>query len=477
MQSTEPTSSSGARSSVLVAVAATLFFAATGARDVVWGDPTKLVLLVEAFHLDLAQWSHAGSLVLAWPFTQLPWPELYTHRLHLASAVQSGVALGLVHGVLARLGIGPGARGVALVAVALSHTLWAVSAVHESYPAVLLVLALAVWLLVRGHDFATGLVLGVGALVHPIVLFSVPALGWMRFGAGPGAGWGAWMRGGLGLALGWLAPALLISGGDDQAAEMEWGTVLERYAGLDRPLRNLPVLAGLAVYNFAGPALVLLVLGVRRMSVRARWSALLLLLVHGAVAAFWMLQRAYLITLPVYLAAAWPLALGAEEVLARGRIGLRVLLAGVLAAPVLAYALAPPLYDALPLGSVIRDAPLRDESAYFLRPWKCDDDSARCFIVAVDAAAPEDALLVGDFIVLGPLQYAQRLEGWRADLELVSIDHVEPAVVDGWISTAREAGRAVLLLDDEPEFRLDELGARGRLVPVPGLEAVHRLER
>jgi hypothetical protein len=456
--------------SALVALAAVLLFVLTGARDVLWGEPTKLALLLFDFDLDLAQWKHAGSLLLAWPFTQLGFLP-FAQRVHLASAVMGGAAIGLVHATLLRVGVSPRGALAGVVAVACAHTIWMVSAMAENYAPVLLILSLSAWLAVaRPGLIACGAVLGFGAVAHPICLFGVPALAFMvvrQRGVRATAGLAA------GLAAGWLLPALWLARGSPLGGS-GWGMVLERYADPALVPRNAALLGGLFAYNFAGPALVLLALGLRQLAPGARLSLLLFALAHYAVALAWIPQRALFIATPVYLAAAWPIALGAEAVLASGRASLRVLLLSLAVAPPCAYAVASVV--ARPwVSGLARDLAYRDESATFLTPWGPGAHSARAYIEDVGRVVEPDALLVGDFTLLTPLEYAQRVEGWRPDVTLFSVDHQSRAAIGAVLDRCLAEDRPVYLLEAELELGTQAAAERGALTPLSWMGGLQRL--
>ena len=453
----------------LVAALATLLYALTGARDVLWGEPTKLALLLHDFNLNLAQWTHAGSLLLVWPFTHLPLGS-FAHRVHLASAVMSGVALGLLHATLLR--VGATARGAlcGVTAVALAHTIWLVSAMAENYAPVLLLLSLAAWLaLARGALWASGVVLGFGAVAHPICTFGLPAFGLAVLRERRGRGL---LQLCAGLALGWAAPTLFLSRGDP-IGEAGWGAVLERYTSASLVLKNTAVLGALFLYNFAGPALLLLWVGLRRLQPAQRLLLLLFALAHYAVALIWIPQRAVFIPTPVYLAAGWPIALGAEAVLASGRVPARVLFALLVAVPPAVYAAASVAGRPV-VHRFVRDVAYRDESATFFAPWGAAAGPARRYVEDVGAAAERDALLVGDFTLLTPLQYAQEVEGWRPDVQLFSVDHRTAEEVGAAVDRALGEERPVLLLEGDLPGAEAAL-ARGSLAPVPGAERLQRL--
>jgi hypothetical protein len=454
-------------SSQLVALAAVVFYALTGARDVLWGEPTKLALLMHDFRLDLAQWTHAGSLLLLWPFTKLPL-ENFAQRTHLASGVMSAIALGFLHATLRRLALAPAAVLVAVVSVAVAHTVWLVSAVAENYAPVLLILSFAAWLgVARRLHWAAGVVLGFGTVAHSITLFGLPAIGlcvWRERGRRAVAGLV------LGIALGWAAPTFALSSGDP-LAEAGWGSVLERYASPTRMAANAAVLAAFLLYNFAGPALVLLGLGLRALPRRLWLPALLFAAVHYTVALMWIPQRAIFIPTPVYLALAYPIALGAERLLARRpRLFTPALLALVLV-PVSVYALA----GRVRVPSAVRDIPYRDEAAYLLTPWKGPSSTARRYIEDAGATLALGALVLGDFTLLTPLQYAQAIEGWRPDVALYTVDHEDQATISAEVERALGHGRPVYLL--APDVTAGDEAGRlsGAWAAEPGVERLQRL--
>jgi hypothetical protein len=456
--------------SLLVAVLAVFLFVVTGARDVLWGEPTKLALLLYDFKLDLAQWKHAGSLLLAWPFTQLAFLP-FAQRVHVASAVMGGAALGLLHATLLRAGVSRRGALAGVIAVAFAHTIWMVCAMAENYAPVLLILSLAAWLAVGRTSFwASGAVLGFGAVAHPISLFGVPAMGLMILRE---RGLRATLGLGAGLAGGWLLPAVCLARGNPLGGA-GWGVVLERYTDPSLAPRNAALLGAMLAYNFAGPALVLLALGLRALAPRARLYLLLFALGHYAVASFWIPQRAFFIATPVYLAAAWPIALGAEAVLATGRVDLRLLLVSLAAVPPCIYAVAA-VAGRPYVSSFIRDVAHRDESATFLTPWGPGANSARAYIEEVGRVVEPQALLVGDFTLLTPLEYAQRVEGWRPDVLLFSVDHMSLSATGDALDRGLAQHRTVYLLERQLETGTEAALERGTLIPVPGTGGLQRL--
>jgi len=461
---------------LVVGLLAACLYAATGARDVLWGDPTKLVLATHDFVFSLNQQAHVGSTLWARLFAWLPL-EPYAWRTQIASAAASGVAFGFGHALLLGTGVSPRSARIGSAAAIVCHTIWFVSAMTESYAPALAVLALALWLVrARRLPFCAGFCLGAGALVHVLCLFSLPALlhGVWRSRLGRAGA----LRAAAGAALGFGLPVLAVAGIAAPrigGASLSWVELTQRYADFQLPARNAPLLLGYLVYNFVGPALVLLVLGFLRMSPQQRTTGLLLVGAHYLVALFWMTQRSFLIPVPVYFACALPIALGAESLCAGRARAASLLLLATLATPILVYLATPAIVARLSLQSGIRDVPYRQELAYFCRPWKCGERSARTYLEALRPVLPERALVVGDFTTLSPLWYAQAVEGWRADLALYSIDQQSSERIEARLQAACASGVRVFVLDDETFLRLPRSSQPRERVPVAAVEQLSEL--
>jgi hypothetical protein len=454
-----------------VGLLAALLYAATGAHDVLWGDPAKLAQAAYDCAFSLDPQAHFGNSLWARLFALLPL-ESYAWRTQLASAAAGGIAFGLGYSVLLELGLSRAAARIGIAAAVCCHTIWFVSAMTESYSAALALLGLAAWLArVRQRPLLAGLVLGAGFLVHVICLFSLPALVhalWSGRGGRASA-----LRAAAGAALGCGVPALavfLLASRQPGGASSDWVELTRLYSDWRLPAHNAPLLLGYFAYNFAGPALVFCALGLRRMDRAQLTTGLLLAAAHYAVALFWIPQRSYLIAVPVYYACALPIALGAEATLA-ARAPWRTLLATI-GTPVLVYFATPWIVDRLPVQPHIRDVPFRSEANYFYQPWKCGESGARRSIEAVGSALPERALVVGDFSTLTPLWYAQRVEGWRADLELYTVDQRSSEQIEARLETAREHGQRIFVLDRETLGRIP--GAQEH-VDVAGVEQLSEL--
>jgi hypothetical protein len=455
--------------SVAVAILAALLYALSGARGMQWGDPAKLTLAVHDMMLNLSQEAHSGLVVWSWPFSLLP-IEPYTLRLHISSAVTMGLALGVGHATLLGLGLARSAARIAMAAVAVAHTVWFTATMFESYPLVLLIVASASWLLViPGKPLAAGLLLGAGISVHPLVGFGL--LGFL---------YGAWRsrstKGAAFLALGTIggalvAAALIVIATPSGLHGINWGEATSSYAGLRYPIRNIPLLIGYAVYNFASPALILLALGWWWLPRPWKVTSLLLALPHYAVAAFWLPQRSYLIPLPVYFMMAYAIAVAAERLLRKRPALAQLTLGLVIALPPCAYALAPGLFTRAGLDRTIRDAPYRQEAAYFLRPWKFGERSAENYLQDLGNVLTPGSVAVGDWVLHTTLFAAQSVSGWREDVTLINADESQCAIIAEHVARRTR----IYVLDDEPGYLPECLLAQGMLVPVEAVESLAEL--
>lgn len=461
----------------LVALIALIIYGVSGARDILWGDPGKLTIYLDPLRLSLEQAVHVGALLWAKLFVLVLSLEPYAWRAHISSAVATALAIGATHAWL--LGrFRPAAARVGTAAVAFAHTIWLVAAMMESYAPALAAVACGLWLgFTRRLPFAAGIAIGVGTLANPLVLFPVPAAvvawGFDREGLRKS------LAGVLGLVIGWGVPAAMVLAAGEGPAQgnggLDWGEVLGRYVAGSYVPKNGLLLLGYLLYNLPGPALLLVATGFHRIAPRGWAVVAALLAAHYGFAVFYLPQRAYLIPLPLYLLAGWPVARAAGEWIGDSHRRGKLLLAGVLAAPLVVYWLAPRIVTTIGVQPFVRTAPYRGEWRYYLSPWKAGAEGARRYIQAVGVHAPDDALLIGDFTIAMPFLYAQRFEGWRPDLRVIQVDDYPGERICEPLMRARATGRPIIVLDDESFYPLGLLREFGRLTPLEGVASAHQV--
>jgi len=450
----------------------------TCTHGVQWGDPAKLTLYVWSFSPSLSPEAHLGALVWAWPFAQLP-IQPFAFRIALASVAATSLAVGFLHATLLALAprVWPARIGTASVVVA--HTIWFVTAIPESYAVAILAISLAGWLLVARHTpFAGGAVLALGAFANVLTLFGAPAAIWwlrrrraadaMRFIAGMGAAASAVF----------LLVLPFHSGSIGGAAE-EWTRLLQSGVSWRRVAGAAPQMAAYLVYNFLSPAAMLAVVGWRAMSKEARGAFALFAAPHYLVALPYVHERAYLIPIPVYVAMAALVASGADRTLTlrratRPRAMLPwAMLALVAIVPPIAYLALPLLVRPIGL-PIVRDAPFREETTFYLRPWKVGDDSAARYVGALDRAIPDGSAVLGDFTIVMPLIYSQRVEGWKPNCVWEVVDGRSADVLVSAVAGHLALRRRVFLLDDKPFYHTTDLRKRWTLTPA-GVESLLEL--
>lgn len=343
----------------------------------------------------------------------------------------------------------PGVLAAAMLAVA--HTPWWLATISETYTWVAAglttELVLLVWLIARPRWWKLtllALVSGLGFALHNLALLPVPVYAASALVLAQQRRLPAWA---LATAAGaWLlgaAPylALIVAAG---AGSGNWPETLrsalfgQSWEGSVRNVALRPVAWGLAYIALNWPFLsllpVLLGWGVMGRHVGRFGGAAL-----GAVAAIELIfairydvPDQFMFLLPTHVMLAVGAAVGIDRILAMRRPLRRVLMALVVASllltPVL-YAVLPTILHRAgrPLRGNVAALPGRDETRYWLTPWKAGENSAHNFAAASLQWAAPQGLIVADRTSEYPLRIVQRLyrlgegvqvmseEAWRAN--------------------------------------------------------------
>lgn len=181
---------------------------------------------------------------------------------------------------------------------------------------------------------------------------------------------------------------------------------------------------------------------------------------------------------PCYVLTAIAIGVGAGKLLARLQTsnqtstpaGLGIGLFALAALPVAVYAVAPPLMKKLDISiGAKRDIPYRDTIAYFIRPWKCGEDSARRFAKAAFEQAEPDGLLYADTTIKNVLVYLRDVENMHPNVTLTTghdttprppVIHRTPEAVEPFVA----AGKAYIC-SNAPEYVPDWIRERWTLEP------------
>lgn len=460
-------------------VAAFVLYVVTLAPTFGWGDSADLAMRM-ATDSDATFVGSSRDYVLyravAGACQALPVGDV-GYRANLATAAFGGLAVGLVAYLSGRLAGSRLAAVGAAATLAVSHTFWLLSVTAEVYTFQLALVygsltALDTWrrsgatwsLLAAAACAGLGLSHHASTWVLVASLAPVLVLGRRHLRALPSLA-------ALGVFV--MTSALYVQ---RFTADLGKGRGLVRALGLSTPgnpfydaapLKEAVKFVGYTGYNFAGFGALLAVLGLV-VVLRRRDAASFGLLVWGAL----LVGAGVGSTIPdkfnIYVMAYPSLACLAGEglVAARARWSLssRVVawvVAALVLVPVATYATVVQVSRVTGVDLVgARQAPYRDNAAYFMWPAKNGDTGPRRYAEEALAAMPQGAVLIVDYTLWRPLLLLQRVEGVRGDVELRFVEKLlKPGVAEFIAGVPPE--RAVYLGTDTPAayYQLDRVKA------------------
>jgi hypothetical protein len=494
-------------------VGALALYGLTGARGLIWADPSKLTLYALTGYVpSLNPGDHAGWTALAWAWLRLFGgdPVVAAHRL---SAVAGAlvVALGALL-VLARGGDRKRASTTAaLLVVALP--LWWASTVAETYaPALAATMAGALVLaqMSRGWRWwGAGVLWGLALAMHGLAVFLIVPLAWDTARA---RAWRAIPGLVIGLAPVWLAafggPHDPLTGFAASGAGT-WRWHWQAFLALARAPRNAAALGMLVLYALGVLGAVALWRARRESRGSPVWvwslGALALLLLTYAPYRLHLMVGFLLVGLVLALPVRLPVGARAAHVVLQAAVYLAIPAAltvagrqdlGVRVVPFRNNA----FYFLCPVKSVRVDSRAREKEvkapasrgpgAYLLWRQALDPGAERYldeFGVCVAAGAP--AVVLGDFNPGAVLRLAQVARGWRPEFDVhpVAVD-VALGAPDPVAALAAEVEQElptgpVLLADSYPpyyhprelaaQFDVEPCGSSVR-VEARGPRSVHR---
>ena len=466
----------------------------TGARGLIWADPSKLTLYaLEGYFPSLNPGDHAGWTVLAWAWLHLVGgdPVVAAHQLSaLCGALVVALAALLV---LARSGDRARAHTAAALVMAALPLWWAATVAETYAPALAATLAGALALSVspRGSRWwVAGGFWGLALAMHAMTVFLIAPLAWE---ADREKTWRVMPGLVVGSAPVWWAvfggPHDPLTGFAASGAST-WRWHWEAFLALARAPHSAMVLGTLVLYALGLVGVVALWRGRRgpRGSPAWAWSlgALFLLLLTYApyrlhlMVAF--LLVGLLLALPVRVPA-WArvahvvmqalvyLAIPAVLTAAgRQSLGVRVLPhrnnAFYFLCPVKSIRFRPPFSGSLEV------RPRSDSKTALLRWNEALDPGADLYLAGVDPCAPTGAAVVADFNPGAVLRLAQVVRGWRTDLGIrpVAVDVAlgAPDPVAALVATVqREIGARPVVLADSyaPYYYPRQLSTHFALLP------------
>lgn len=476
------------RDGIALALLGLVFYGATLAPGVLWGDDAHLQLQAVRGVLQGSAGSHPLWVAIAHVFTLVPLGDV-AGRVNAVSAVFGALTLPLVYWTARTLRVSRASSIMAVLALMVSHTFWSHAVRAEVYTLTLafmalLMLAMVRWSVTRrvGWLWLAAGTLGLGLSAHLMVGLFVPACLWLLW-RGRRALTVSAVGGALLVGLMGSAPLVVLVVRDTLALHLQGMEILrwalfsfEGYdfsgALFDYSWRLLPLdafewIVFLAL-QFIGPALIAGVSGLvwsfRRWGMT--WSVAVALLYAGALSfsfAYRVGDR-YVFYLPSYLPFTLWIAVGLDGWHDRthGRWERRLFSVLVpllvLYVPWLTYVNAPNL---VARGITFRDTrhvPGKMGAYFFLWPPKVWYNDSRNFALNVLYSAPSNALILADPVLYSPVAFVRDVEGLRADVRLrFCCWDIDAAL--------REAGgRPVALVDLTPE-----------IYPVAWLQAHYRL--
>jgi len=479
--------------------AALVLYVLTLAPDLVWQDGGEYQWTSARLSWPPAiasVWCRPGEAVRVHPWFLVTARALglvpfwnYAYAANLCSAVAMALAAANIV-LVVRLVTGRTAPAVlAGFSFALGHTIWTFAVMSEVLgwtAAFLSAECLLAWLWIdrRQARWLLLLFLVNGAAIsnHMMAVFSLAVFGtWMvvecvrrraPWWVLPAA-MGCWLAGGT---LYWIVGAL---------EYVRTGNLLETvrsmaggyHGGSVANMGDLPRLLGRSVLyvglNYPTPLVAAIAVGAVVLA-RRRNAFGVLVLVLAAIYFLWAARYKvpdqYSFFVPFYVCASLLIGVGAAALIAWRR-WMAWLLVALAIAPVGVYAALPSAARSAGFVFFERKLPYRDPYAYFLRPWKCGDRSARRFAEEVLAALPENAILLPDTTASMPLKCLQDIEGRRPDVRLADPydARFEAWAEPYWSGDAnllpqlREAGRRVFVVSDHPAYVPKWVRQYGRL--------------
>ncbi len=455
-----------------LSLAAFVLYWLTLAPTILWGDDAELARVAAGGAVEPGLHTHPLWVGVARAMVSVLGGDPAS-RTNLLSAFCAALAVGLTFAVARMLTHSTDAATLGALALAVSHTFWGHAVRTEVY-AMYCVVFLSILALVllwdrRPRDrYIVAVWAGIGAAVwcHSLISVAAPAIAVFLFENRTRVRLRSLVWGGIACAALTATYAVLFAGGTRTSMLDVLGSMTRTLLHLRPADVLLP--AGFLAYQFP-LALVFAALGSREMLRTTPRLGRLLVLLFAGPAAFTMLFAVadrYVFMIPAYVICALWIARGVATLPRSRGVGLGLTAAIVLAPPI--------VYRAVPIVLNARHAhvlathviPFRDNNTYFLYPPKNGNDGARRYAHAFLAQLKPDALVLADWTVLAPLEYAQAVEHVRPDVSIVESrpDSASQAV---WVTAAART-RPLYFAEDEPAPYYDHarLGRTFRIVPL-----------
>jgi hypothetical protein len=438
----------------------------TLAPGVIWGDSAKLTVyaLENDPHWSLFPGAHPLHVVVAKILSTAFAFFDYAVRINAVSAVFGALTVVMCAYLVEVKTKNRWAAIFTAISLAVSHTVWHLSVIAESYTLAAFLLALSLVFLVLADEHnkswlrvASGFVIVTATLANAFPVLAAP-------GVLICAAHSTKLRGALEFVAGTLiggafTVALLLTMGWSMGTVVNEATT---YIAANSLLREIVSTAAYSGYQFFGPMLIAilasLLIARKDRFVFGVWFGIICLSLFCAA---YMYQRKFNILIGAYvlLAINGGIFFGRiKNFTGAQKIAITVL---QIVFPVALYLAAPTLYNAQNVIKIeARPVPGRDIS-FFLQPWKNNkiqcEEWARGFL----RNAPPNSVIYADFTLSRPLVYIQKNEKLREDVIIFETDrYLSPPNSEMFQQSLREKARdrtVVLAQDYEPYYFVSDV--------------------
>jgi hypothetical protein len=459
---------------LLLVAGAFLFYFATLAPTVLWGDNAFFQRSAYEHILKPDAGGHWLWLQFAEVFAKAPWGNV-AFRVNLLSAVAAVLTLLILYFAILALGLNWKSALLAAVCLAVSHTFWMHAVRAEVYTVFTMMMAMQLWLWFswRPHKawpiYVAALLSGMTLLGHQMALLLIPAALYLLWRQRHWLSGREWMLFWLFALVGFASFLLVLfrQMGTTNIANGIWRYFTQVDVDFSHDMfgfspsqlaHDTGIWIALWGLQFIGVAGLLAIYGLFGDTLKqVPWQCLLILYATGLFFAFsYRVNDQFVFYLPSYVAVAFFIASGFQRIQSQplykrhsGAMAIAIFVLAM-AVPVAAYAALPHLLDGQHLNPLnIRTLPGRPPNQYFLWPGSGNDMGAKEFATNALESLPQNSVLIADHTPLEPLRYLQEIDGVRSDVQLIKIEPLDDLAR---VIKSIPAGHAIYLADNNPHY-------------------------
>jgi len=417
------------------------------APDVIWGDSAKLCLQSYTSHLGVAPSMHSLHTIAGQLFGRLPFGS-YAYRLNLMSAFWGAATVAAVFMIVAYLTDSVFSALAAAASLAVSHTLFFLSVIAESYTFYTFFLALALYFALKWSKEGTcrSLYLAcfffcLGTYAHLVIILMAPGLLYCLIASGRKSAIGyeqvLWL---LGAALLGFATAIIVAwhtgsnagisgllGHVSRDPSNSWVYFKNPFELLLGSAKYLAMLS----YQFPVAGFCLGTAGAIACRTKDGTTFKTLALMFFCNVFFVLhygLQKQYSLYIGSYVVFAVWIGLGSRYLIeSAGQYGAVSKAAVLIALTALPFGFYPGTLAAVEKYGIdlvgARTIPYRYNNAFFLVPWKRNERGPSLYANEVFRAAEPGSIIYADYTVIKVLDYFREVAQSRGDLRLLFVDY------------------------------------------------------